>query len=436
MIVLDCSAVLTMVFEDEGGQYAEKLFNYFLDNSALVAQIWPLEVCNTLTVAVRRKRLAKAEASHFFRLLSALPVELVPGPTTLSANAALLELGAESVPMGGFAFLRSNANLILARIIWIANALILFFVAANLLVAWNLYGIPVDAIHDVLAFGLTVGGKRITFGLVLVAGIILYGAFVSSWILQSILMENVLNRGHMDSGARISVARLVHYAMVLVGFLIALSTMGFELKNITIIGGALGVGIGFGMQTIVNNFVCGLIMLFERPLKVGDSVEFGTQQGRVKQVGLRATVVATYDNAESVVPNADLITSQVTNWTLSNRQVRLILPVGVAYGSDVPLAMETLAACAKGQRWVAPTKAPQVLFLGFGESSLDFELRIWTTDADHRLEVSSRINQEIDRRFRELGIEIAFPQRDLHLRSVDASAALRLTKAGEMCTES
>jgi small-conductance mechanosensitive channel len=151
---------------------------------------------------------------------------------------------------------------------------------------------------------------------------------------------------------------------------------------------------------------------------------------------LRATTVQDFNKADIIIPNGDLIANQVTNWTLSNRQVRLILPVGLAYGSDVPLAMETLAACAKGQRWVATTKPPQVLFLGFGESSLNFELRIWTTDADHCLEVSSRINQEIDRRFRELGLEIAFPQRDLHLRSVDASAALRLTKAGEMCTES
>ena len=355
---------------------------------------------------------------------------LIMGWAMIRLARALLELGAESVPMGGFAFLRSNANLILARIIWIANALILFFVAANLLVAWNLYGIPVDAIHDVLAFGLTVGGKRITFGLVLVAGIILYGAFVSSWILQSILMENVLNRGHMDSGARISVARLVHYAMVLVGFLIALSTMGFELKNITIIGGALGVGIGFGMQAIVNNFVSGLILLFERPIKVGDVVQLGDgQRGRVTKLGLRATTVQTFDKAEVVVPNGDLISSQVTNWTLGDRSMRLIIPVGVAYGSDVEAVIRVLTAVAEENDRVLKEPKPMALFLNFGDSSLDFELRVWIADFNDRRIIQSALIREVDRRFREENIEIPFPQRDLHLRSVDESAAGELKGA-------
>ena len=125
-----------------------------------------------------------------------------------------------------------------------------------------------------------------------------------------------------------------------------------------------------------------------------------------------------------IIPNADLINNQVTNWTLSNRMVRLIIPVGVAYGSDVPLVMETLAACAKDHEMVAAFRPPQVLFLSFGESSLDFELRLWVKDADQRLDVKSYLHQEIDRRFREANIEIAFPQRDLHLRSVDESVTL------------
>jgi len=349
---------------------------------------------------------------------------LIMGWAMIRLTRALLELGAEWIPMGGFSFLRSNANAILARIIWIANALILFFVAANLLVAWNLYSIPVDAIHDILAFGVTVGGKPITIGLVLVAGVILYGAFVSSWILQSVLMENVLNRGQMDSGARISVTRLVHYAMVLVGFLIALSTMGFELKNITIIGGALGVGIGFGMQAIVNNFVSGLILLFERPIKVGDVVQLGDgQRGRVTNLGLRATTVQTFDKAEVVVPNGDLISSQVTNWTLGDRSMRLIIPVGVAYGSDVEAVIRVLTEVAEINDRVLKDPKPMALFLNFGDSSLDFELRVWIADFNDRRIIQSALIREVDRRFREEDIEIPFPQRDLHLRSVDESAA-------------
>ena len=195
-----------------------------------------------------------------------------------------------------------------------------------------------------------------------------------------------------------------------------------ENKNIAIIGGAVGVGIGFGMQTIVNNFVCGLIMLFERPVKVGDAVEFGSQQGRVKQVGLRATVVETYDNAEILVPNSDLITSQVTNWTLAERRRRLKLPVGVAYGSDVALVIQILLECAENHSMVLSDPKPAVIFFGFGESALDFELRVWIPEFLDKLQVLSDLNRDIDYEFSVNNIEIPFPQRDIHIRSkVDSS---------------
>jgi small-conductance mechanosensitive channel len=158
---------------------------------------------------------------------------------------------------------------------------------------------------------------------------------------------------------------------------------------------------------------------------MGDSIEIEGKWAEIKRIGLRSTTVQTYDQADVIIPNADLVTNQVTNWTLSTRQVRLTVPVGVAYGSDVPLAMETLVACAKNHEMVNEFPPPQVLFLRFGESSLDFELRIWVKDADHRLKVQSELHQEIDRRFREANIEIAFPQRDLHVRSVDESVVLR-----------
>ena len=270
---------------------------------------------------------------------------------------------------------------------------------------------------------MTIGERHFSIALILAAGIVLYGAFLFSWAIQTLLLDGVILSRKMQQGVRISIARLVHYAVVLVGFVVTLSVLGFDFTNIAIIGGAVGVGIGFGMQTIVNNFVCGLIMLFERPVKVGDSVEFGSQQGRVKQVGLRATVVETYDNAEIVVPNADLITSQVTNWTLAERRRRLKLSVGVAYGSDVALVMQTLMECAENHSMVLSDPKPAVIFFGFGASSLDFELRVWIADFDHHLQVLTEINRDIDQRFRELNIEIPFPQRDLHLRSVDASVS-------------
>jgi potassium efflux system protein len=350
-------------------------------------------------------------------------VFLLMGWAMIRLARVALELASESLPTQRFAFLRRNTNAILSRTILVCNCLIVAFVAANLLVAWKLFAIPVDALHAFFAFGVTVGGQKITAGLMLMAGAILYGAFVLSWGLQNLLMENVLNRG-MDTGARISIVRLVHYALVLVGFVIALSALGFELKNVTIIGGALGVGIGFGMQTIVNNFVCGLILLFERPIKVGDVIQLTDgQQGRVLNLGLRATTIQTFDRAEIVVPNSDLIASQVVNWTLGDRIMRLIVPVGVAYGSNVETVIRILMEVAAENPRVLEDPQPMVLFLSFGESSLDFQLRVWISDFNDRRIIQSELNRDIDRRFRAEGVEIPFPQRDLHLRSVDGRAA-------------
>jgi small-conductance mechanosensitive channel len=335
----------------------------------------------------------------------------------------IIEVLVHSRRLQKFALIRNNARKIITRTDLASIVVIGLWVLIDLLRTWKVYADIDTAMADIMALGLTVGERHYSIGLILAAGAVLYGAFLLSWSLQSLLLDGVIMSRKMQQGVRISMARLLHYAIVLVGFLLTLSVLGFDFTHIAIIGGALGVGIGFGMQTIVNNFVCGLIMLFERPLKVGDSVEFGDQLGRVKHVGLRATVVETYDHAEIVVPNADLITSQVTNWTLAARRRRLKLPVGVAYGSDVSLVMQTLIEIAEDHVLVLSDPKPVVIFFGFGASSLDFELRVWIADFDSRRLVQSEINQDIDQRFRELAIEIPFPQRDLHLRSVDPSVS-------------
>ncbi len=265
--------------------------------------------------------------------------------------------------------------------------------------------------------GSTWESQRISLGLVIISAGILYGSFLASWIVQKLLMDQVLAKRRVETGVQVSIARLVHYVLIFIGFVMALIALGFEFTKLTIILSALGVGIGFGLQSIVNNFVSGLILLFERPVRVGDYIEFDGKWAEIKNIGLRATTVQTFDQADVIIPNADLVSNQVINWTLSNRRVRLAIPVGVAYGSDIALVMETLRASAKDNSKVAETPAPQVLYLNFGESALEFELRVWVLDADNWLVVSSELHQEIDRRFREAKIEIAFPQRDLHLRS-------------------
>jgi small-conductance mechanosensitive channel len=290
---------------------------------------------------------------------------------------------------------------------------------------WGVYNTLEEATKGLLALGFNVGSQRISVGLVIASAAILYASFLASRILRKLLMDEVLVRRQMEKGVRHAIGRLVHYVLIFVGFLFALSTLGLDFTKLTIMLSALGVGIGFGLQGIVNNFVSGLILLFERPVRVGDYVELGGQWSEIKRIGLRATTVRTFDEAEVTIPNADLVSNQVTNWTLSSRLVRLIIPVGVAYGSDVPLVIETLMTCATANPDVVKRPAPQVLFLSFGESSLDFELRVWVSDVDQRLWVKSELHQEIDRRFREANIEIAFPQRDLHLRSADESVSVR-----------
>jgi len=273
-----------------------------------------------------------------------------------------MELVVKSSVIQRIYFLKENADLILRRMMLLVQILIWSFIFANILVDWGVYNLPTDAIQGFLTFGLTVGAKKITVGLVLAAVAILYGSFLISWAVQAVFMEEILRRRHVEPGVRMSMARLIHYVLVLVGFIIALSALGFDLKNVTILGGALGIGIGFGLQKVVSNFVCGLILLFERPLKVGDVIELGDQRGKVKKLGLRATVVETFDRAEVVVPNTDLISNQVTNWTLADRRMRLTIPVGVAYGSDIALVMKTLTEIAEANPLVLKNPAPRFCF--------------------------------------------------------------------------
>ncbi len=300
-----------------------------------------------------------------------------------------------------------------------ADVLIITLYLAVMLVVWRVYPNPGEAVKGVFSLGVTVGSLKITLGHLLSAAVVLYGSFLLSWIIRNLIMGRALTKRKEDAGTQHSITALVHYAIVFLGFLLALSALGFQLTQLTIMISALGVGIGFGLQQIVNNFVCGLIMLFERPVKIGDFLEIGGHWVEVQKIGLRATTVRTYDNAEIVVPNSDLITSKVTNWTLNDRRVRLIIPVGVAYGSDVPLVIETFLKCADANTMVLKRPEPQILFRSFGESSLDFEMRFYIMNPDERLQIISALNQEIDREFRLAGIEISFPQRDLHVRSVD-----------------
>ena len=346
-----------------------------------------------------------------------------------------LEWIIQTPPLRNIPYLQSKAKVIVSRSAILTNVLIGALFTTFILVIWRVYDRPAEAIQGVFGFGFMVGSRKVTLGLVLTAGALLYGSFLTSWAVQTMLMKGVFTNRELQVGVRISIARLIHYGFVFVGFLLALAALGVGLREITIIAGALGVGIGFGLQGIVNNFVSGLILLFERPIKVGDYIQLGEQWAEIKKIGLRATVVETLDRSEIVVPNSDLVSNQVTNWTLSHRMARLVILVGVEYGSDVPLVMATLKACAEASSKVMRLPEPQVLFVNFGESSLDFQLRVWISNIDDRFSVKSQLHQEIDSRFRQAGIVIAFPQRDLHLRSADKSASSHLSEASSKSDE-
>jgi small-conductance mechanosensitive channel len=388
---------------------------------------WSLRLGSVIFVVIIIAELwGKAELAEYLFVSSIRSIAYVlPFMLLMHMIRGGLEWVFHHSPLRRVTLLHSDADAIIRRVALFIDVAIGVLLLSGILMLWRVYDNLEGATKGLLAFGFNLGSQRISVGLVLGAAGIIYGSFLISWILQKLIMDEVLVRGRVESGVRLSIGRLVHYFLLVVGFLLALLALGFEFTKITIMVSALGVGIGFGLQNVVNNFISGLILLFERPVRVGDYIEFGGKWAEIKRIGLRATTVQTFDQADVIIPNSDLVTKQVTNWTLSDRRARVAIPVGVVYGSDISLVMETLMTCGKANSKVAKTPMPQVLFLSFGESSLDFELRVWALDAEEKLKVTSELHQEIDRNFREAKIEIAFPQRDLHLRSLDESVILR-----------
>jgi potassium efflux system protein len=233
--------------------------------------------------------------------------------------------------------------------------------------------------------------------------------------LPGVLELLLLKRLAMDTGARYAINTLLRYAIMAVGILIIFGAVGLSWSSIQWLVAALGVGLGFGLQEIVANFVCGLIILFERPIRVGDVVTIGDQTGRVTRIQIRATTVTDWDRRELIVPNKEFITGQLINWSLSDPITRIVVPVGVAYGSDTKMAEELLLKVARENLIVLTQPEPSALFLGFGDNSLNFELRVFVRGMDNRLPVTHQLHLAIDREFRKAEINIAFPQRDIHL---------------------
>ncbi len=225
-----------------------------------------------------------------------------------------------------------------------------------------------------------------------------------------------------STGERYAYTTIATYAITLFGGVLAFNALGVGWSNVQWLVAAVGLGLGFGLQEIFANFVAGLIILFERPIRVGDVVTVGSISGTVTKIRIRATWITSFDRKELVVPNKEFVTTQLVNWSLSDPVLRVDIPVGIAYGSDTERAIREMHRAATANEHVLRDPQPEVLFVGFGASSLDFELRVYSPDVDHRLPIIHALHLEIDRAFREAGIEIAFPQRDVHIRSAPPDA--------------
>ena len=302
----------------------------------------------------------------------------------------------------------------------LSKIIILLNAGLILLVIWMVSDNVAEARETLLSYEYKFGEFTFSVRMVVMVIIVLYLTTIFSWVIQAFVDSQIMTPRKMERGIKESLKRLIHYGLFTVGFLMAISMAGLDLQKFTILAGAFGVGIGFGLQNIVNNFVSGLILLFERPVKVGDIINIDQDWGTITRIGLRSTVLETFDRSEIIVPNADLIAQKVTNWTFSSKIVRVVLPVGVAYGSPLEKVLEILNKAAAEHSEVIPDPKPNSIFEGFGTSSIDFKLRFWVHSIDERLRIRTEVAVIIDRLFREEDIVIAFPQQDLHLRSIDS----------------
>jgi small-conductance mechanosensitive channel len=268
----------------------------------------------------------------------------------------------------------------------------------------------------VLEYRVTRGFVSLSPGDVLAFIATVWLAFLFSRFVRFALEEDIFPRLPMGRGLPYAISSLLHYLILLLGFLAAVGAMGVDLNRVTLLTGAFGVGVGFGLQTIVNNFVSGLILLFERPIQVGDAIQMTDLDGEVRRIGIRSTTVHTWRGAEVIVPNATLISGNLTNWTLSDRTRRFELMIGVAYGSDPQRVIELLRDAAASVAGVLKNPAPVVLFQSFGDSALNFEVRAWTARFEEWAAVHSQVAVAVNAALKAAGIEIPFPQRDVNLR--------------------
>jgi len=258
----------------------------------------------------------------------------------------------------------------------------------------------------------------ITLADLMIAVIVTIVTIVAAKNLPGLLEIILLNRFAMDYGARHAFTTIFSYAITAFGVVFVFTTIGIKWANLQWLIAALSVGLGFGLQEVVANFVCGLIVLFERPFRIGDTVTIADISGTVTRIQIRATTILDWDRKELIVPNKEFITGRLVNWSLSDNVIRIKIPIGIAYGSDTELAEKLLIKAARANPLALDNPAPQAIFMGFGDNSLNFELRVFINGINDWIPMLHKLNQTVDRQFREAGVTISFPQRDVHLDQV------------------
>jgi small-conductance mechanosensitive channel len=287
-------------------------------------------------------------------------------------------------------------------------------------------------INQILNFQLfKVGEYPISIAAFLKLFIILILFAVVSRILRDMVLVRFFSYMKIDPGTQFTFSRVIHYLIMVVGVVFGFQTIGIDLSGLAVIFGFLSVGIGFGLQNITSNFVAGLILLFERPINVGDRVQIGDLEGDIDEIKIRATRIQTVDNISIIVPNSEFVSSNVINYSHGDPKIRINIDVGVSYNSDLDLVLRTLKEIAKEEPEVLNKPEPDVLLRNFGDSSWDMRLRVWISNPKRHPIVRSKINCAIVKKFRERNIEIPFPQRDINFRT-----ALQTMQNGEIQKES
>ncbi|MDA1077225.1 MAG: mechanosensitive ion channel [Proteobacteria bacterium] len=337
-----------------------------------------------------------------------------------------LNLTLASPLLTGFRSLSNHRQKIVqgARKPFILGGLFLWIWAT--LTAFDLEATAQNAVVSLLAAGWTIGNVDISVGRIVSFVLAVRVSIWISRITRTLLQEDVLPNMLLPRGVPHTISVSVHYAIMLFGLLIAAGFLGVNMSSLTLIVGALGVGIGFGLQNLVNNFISGLILIFERPIQIGDAVQVGELFGRVTQIGLRASRVQTFSGSEVVVPNGDLVSNQLVNWTLTDRRRRLELTIGVKYGTDPEKVISLLLEAIAQDDGILTEPAPMIIFEEFGDSALQFRAYVWIANFDDGLPTRSRLMTAFNRTLLNNGIEIPFPQRDLHLKSVAADASFSI----------